>query len=206
MDSYSGSCPPKKVRLPTSAVKRSQLAYCKLLKRVDPRSHSPFEWKGRIFRSGSSILESDLWPDGTFPRKPLIVEFAGAENPARGWNRHNSDNSVILWRYERPEGKDGEFVEVGRVVAPGAMWPLLMEPLVRDAMAQEMGFPKLDLDVVRSRIARVLSAELDLVEKADRGRILTLVHDELAARIADWSDNSNPFADLVRPGTVPRVV
>lgn len=179
----------KKVRLPLSRIKRSQPTYAKLLKLVDPRSRTAFEWKGDLLAPGSTIPESQLWPNGTFPRTPLIVEFAGAENPGRGHNRHLSDNTVILWRYERSDAQDGKFIEVGRVSAPAGMWAMLLEPLVRDAMAKESGFVALDFDLIRSRISRVIAAELDLVGNGDRARLLTLVHDELAGRIAEWTNS-----------------
>jgi hypothetical protein len=173
------------VRLPLSSRSRSQLTWAKLLRRVDPRSRSPFGWDGNFLRPGSSIRESDLWPDGSFPRMPLVLEFAGAENPARGHNRRNSDETVILWRYHRDAGK---FLEFGRVAGPGAIWARLMEPLVMEAMREEMGFaPAPDFDLIRERIIRMLRAELDLIGDRDRARLLTLVHDELAGRIAEWS-------------------
>jgi hypothetical protein len=142
-----------------------------------------------LFRSGTWILESQLWPDGTYPRTPLLVEHAGAENPGHGWNRHKSDNTVVLWRYDRMVGK---FIELGRVAAPGGCWASLLEPLVRDALQQDAGaiIPAPDLDLIRVRITRFLSAELDLISDADRGRVLTLVHDELASRIAEWGSES----------------
>lgn len=175
------------MRLPISRVKRSQLTYAKLLQRVDPRSRAPLvTWKGRLLNPGSTIPESDLWPDGAFPRVPLIIEFAGSEAPARGHNRHRSDNTVILWRYE-----GGKFLEMGRVVAPSAMWAMLLEPLVREAMAREAGFSAPpDMDLIRDRITRVLAAELDLVADIHRARILTLIHDELSGRIAEWTEPS----------------
>jgi len=194
----------KKVRLPLSRIKRSQPTYAKLLKLVDPRSRTPFAWTGDFLRPGATIPESELWPNGTFPRTPLIVEFAGAENPARGHNRHLSDNTVILWRYERSEATEGKFIEVGRVSAPGGMWAMLLEPLVRDAMAQESGFVALDFDLIRSRITRVIAAELDLVGNGDRARLLTLVHDELAGRIAEWSEPG--FGERAGFGPSSRVV
>jgi hypothetical protein len=173
----------KKVRLPLTATRRSQVTYVKLLKRVDPRSRSPFTWQGRFFRPGTWIEETELWPDGTFPRIPLLVEQAGAEKPARGWLRHKCDETVVLWRYQRDPGT---FVEVGRVAAPGGLWPLLLEPLVRSAFEQDGGGhgPE-DLALIRERISRFLHAELDRVTDADRGRVLTLVHDELASGIVD---------------------
>ena len=171
------------VRLPLSRTKRSQLTYAKLLQFIDPRSRAPLiAWKSKTLQPGSTIPESDLWPSGAYPRKPLLIEFAGAENPAHGHNRHKSDNTVILWRYE-----GGAFVELGRVHAPAAMWAPLLEPLVREAMALEAGRPAPpDVDLIRGRIARVLAAELDLVSDGDRVRILTLLHDELLGRIAEW--------------------
>lgn len=191
--------PDKKIRLPLSSTRRSQIGYTKLLQRIDPRSRSPFEWHGRLFRSGTWILESKLWPDGTYPRTPLLVEHAGADNPARGWNRHKSDNTVVLWRYERV---GSTFVEVGRVAAPAGMWAALLEPLVRDALARDAGVaPAPDLDLIRLRITRFLSAELDLIGDADRGRVLTLVHDELAGRIAEWGDGLLGSGVGVRTGS-----
>jgi hypothetical protein len=161
------------------------LSYAKLLKRVDPRSRSPFEWQGKFLRPGSTIPESALWPDGSYPRVPLIVEFAGAEHPARGWRRHECDETVILWRYERAQS---QFAEVGRVLAPGAMWMRLLEPLVLDAMRSEFsGVPPPDFERIRERISRTIAAELDLIRDEDRARVLTAVHDELAGMIAEWS-------------------
>jgi hypothetical protein len=132
-----------------------------------------------------------LWPAAGYPRAPLIVEFAGADNPARGHNRHGSDETVVLWRYDRAAG---EFRELGRVVAPGAIWMRLLEPLVREAMRAEMGIVATpDLESIRERISRMIRAELDLIPDTDRGRVLTLVHDELAGRIAEWMPDTNEW-------------
>jgi hypothetical protein len=174
------------VRIPLTATKRSQHTYAKLLSRVDPRSCSAFAWQGRFLRPGSTVPEAELWPDGTFPRVPLVVEFCGALKPAKGWNRHQSDETAVLWAYEKAQG---EFLEIGRVAAPTGLWMRSLEPLVRDAMARELGeLNQPDLEVIRTRITRVLAAELDLVAAADRSRLLTLVHDELAWRIVEWGD------------------
>jgi hypothetical protein len=188
----------KRVRLPASATRRSQPTWSKLLERVDLRARSAFEWRGRFFRPGSEIAESALWPDGRFPRVPLIVEHAGAEAPGRGWNRHRSDNTVVLWRYDRAGGK---FAELGRVAAPAGEWMPMLEPLVRETLAKDGGLqPPPDFDLIRSRITRFLQNELNVVNDADRGRVLTLVHDELACRMTEWS----PAAEVA--ATVPRVV
>jgi hypothetical protein len=174
----------RKIRLPLSRATRSQPTWAKLLNRIDPRSRSPFTWHGRFFQPGTWIEESDLWPDGTFPRIPLLVEHAGAATPAKGHNRHRCDNTVILWRYDRDQGK---FLEVGRVAAPAGIWMMLLEPLVREWLrpdADNAAAP--DLDLIRSRITAFLSAELNLISDPERARVLTLVHDELAARLAEW--------------------
>jgi hypothetical protein len=182
----------RKVRIPISRSRRTQPTWAKLLKRIDPRSRSPFEWRGRFFRPGAWVEENALWPDGTFPRTPLLVEHAGAEAPARGHNRHRCDNTVILWRYDRATG---QFAEVGRVAAPAGLWMHLLEPLVRECFAREMGMaPAADLDLIRSRITQFLQAELRLITDAERGRVLTLVHDELAARFSEWGDGGGAFA------------
>lgn len=188
--------PGKKVRLPLSRTKRSQATYAKLLQHVDPRSRSPFEWRGRYLRPGSWVLESDLNPDGTYPRVPLLVEHAGSEAPEKGWNRHKCDNTVILWRYDRAEGK---FEEVGRVAAPAGMWAMLLEPLVRDTLARDVSGCQVqpDIDLIRTRITRFLAAEFDIIPDADRGRILCLIHDELACRIAEWTPHDE-FAGIPR--------
>jgi hypothetical protein len=177
------------------------MTYAKLLQRVDPRSRSPFEWRGTFLRPGTWILESALWPDGTYPRTPLLVEHAGAENPGKGWNRHNSDDTVILWRYDRAAG---EFVEVGRVHAPpGLLWAHLLEPMVRDSLARDAGdVPAPDLTLVRERIVRFLAAEFDIIPEADRSRVLTLVHDELAVRIAEWGEGMLGGLPAPRPSRV----
>jgi hypothetical protein len=181
----SGPGSGKLVRLPISSTRRTQQTYAKLLKRFDPRSRTPFEWAGRFLRPGSQVPESELWPDGTFPRNPIIVEFAGAISPARGWQRHQSEETAVLWRYDR---ELGEFHELGRVVAAAGMWARLLEPLVREAMQREAGIsPVPDFDLIRERITRLLAAELDLLpEDRDRSRLLTIIHDELAFRMAEW--------------------
>ena len=160
------------------------MTYAKLLKRFDPRSRVPFAWPGRLMRPGSTIAESDLWPDEDFPSAPLLLEFAGADRPARGWNRHKSDQTVILWRYDRDSGAWGE---LGRVSAPGAMWTAGIEPLVREALSEEyLDQVAPDLAAIRERIAAAISAELDVLsDERSRASVLTLVHDELACRISE---------------------
>lgn len=181
-----------KVRLPLSRTRRSQATYAKLLKRADYRSRSPFRWDGKFLSPGTWIPEASLWPDGEYPRVPLLVEFAGADNPARGWKRHESDETVVLWRYDR-ERK--EFIEVGRVQASRGLWAPLLEPLVRHSLAEYEGErPEPQIDVIRDRIGRFLQAELDVIAEHDRARILCMVHDELAARIAEWSSDSAQLA------------
>lgn len=143
-------------------------------------------------------MESELCPDGRFPRTPLLIEHAGAESPEKGWKRHKCDNTVILWRYDR---ELGEFGEVGRVAAPSGLWAALLEPLVRDALRRDAGgSPAPDVDLIRSRITRFLAAEFDIISDADRARVLCLVHDELAARIAEWT----PAGEF--SGIAPRLV
>ena len=72
------------------------------------------------------------------------------------------------------------------------MWAHLLEPLVRDALLRDMGeVTAPDLELVRERIARFLAAEFDIIPNADRARLLTLVHDELAGRIAEWMPASD---------------
>jgi len=177
----------RRIRLPLSSTRRTQPTYAKLLRRFDPRSRSPFQWLGTFFRPGSLIQETELWPDETFPRVPLILEFAGSENPGKGHNRHKSDNTVVLWRYLRTEGK---FEELGRVSVPAGMWAMLLEPLVREAMAAEIfGVHTLDIEAIRLRISRVIAAELDRLEDGDRARVLTAVHDELGFRLADVGES-----------------
>lgn len=140
-----------------------------------------------MMRPGSWIIETQLWPDGTYPATPLLLEHAGAENPGKGWARHQSDDTVVLWRYDRAKG---EFVEIGRVAAPGGVWPQLMEPLARDWLSRDLNYqqPERDLELTRSRIMKFLAQELDAIPDADRARVLTLVHDELAGRIAEWGE------------------
>ena len=73
------------------------------------------------------------------------------------------------------------------MLAPGGLWPRLLEPLVRDALARDMPTRmEPDLEMIQERITRLLQAELDLLSDADRARVLTLVHDELGSRIAEW--------------------
>jgi hypothetical protein len=190
--------PERKIKLPLSATRRSQQGYAILLKRFDPRARTPaaFAWKGDRFRPGATIQEAKLWPDGTYPRLPLLLEFAGAENPDRGWNRHRSDETAVLWRYDRERG---EFVEVGRVVAPNKLWQILIDPLIREEMGKEYGAASLpDLDAIRERIARVITAELAVIPDAHRVRVLTLVHDELASRICEWLPDDSQFMQPAR--------
>ena len=180
----------KTVKLPLSVARRGQPTFAKLLQRFDPWSPGRLSWAGKFFRPGASMVESALSPDASYPRRPLLVEFCGSLQPARGWNRHNSDETVILWIYDRAHG--GAFREYGRVAAPAGSWMQLLEPLAREAMREELGAPRnLDVDLIRIRIARVIASELDRLDRADRARVLNVMHDELAARIAavaedDW--------------------
>lgn len=171
--------------MPLSRASRGQLAYIKLLRRMDPRSRSPFSWQGWLLKPGTEIAEGELWPDGTYPRIPLLLEHAGASKPAKGWNRHKSDNTVVLWRYDPPTAR---FLEIGRVEAPGGTWAMLMEPLIRDWLLKDADPETLqDLELLRARIVKFLAAELDPLSDRDRVQVLVAVHDELAGRIAEWS-------------------
>src|ERR1017187_3112820 len=71
------------VRIPSSAIRRSQLVFAKLIERVLPRAFSGFDLPGPFFRPGSEVEEKDLWPSDQYPKRPILIEGAGISKPGR---------------------------------------------------------------------------------------------------------------------------
>ena len=170
------------VRLPSSGKRNDRNAFLKLLYRVRARSMTAWDWEGVILRPGRTVQEAELHPAPHYPADPILIEWVTSPlsrgRPGGGRALH------ILWRYE-----SGEWRQLGSVEGRGCdgSWALHLAPLAISAL-QEQGanLPAVlaNLPKIQLQIATYLDRVLDPLEDCDRAHVLTVVHDELAARIA----------------------
>jgi hypothetical protein len=141
---------------------------------------------GPLFRPGSWIEESQLWPTPHSPVYPLLLEWASTTGlqangkPARGHNR--SQDVHVLWRYDRPAR---QFCEIIRILSEGPEWYESIAPIV----ARWIVRPPID-HVAEARTATGrLAALMDgvLAELTDEGReiALSFFYDQVVARMAE---------------------
>jgi hypothetical protein len=172
------------VRLPKSLSRRSsRVTYCALLSDIDPNATSGFGWKGKYLKSGSLIKECDLWPSDEYPLTPLLLECADNPDNLRGHKANQADSLWILWTY-----RDGEWHELGRSLCRSWQWVWDLKPIGLRAMAEARGGVVVkvepDLDAISARITLLLDQELAAVGPTDRSKVLCVIHDQLASRVA----------------------
>jgi hypothetical protein len=166
------------VRIPNSAISRHGFAYAKLLWRVHPDRGTANAFEGPLLKPGALVDSSALWPDGSYPTKPLLLENAGSDATGRGHNR--SKQVYILWRYE-PERS--VWVEVVRTLTEGLEW---VSSLVPVALREIGGAPAPDPDLARN-VSRFFLSQLDKelgeLPAGDRHLTLSLLYEQVAARL-----------------------
>jgi hypothetical protein len=135
-------------------------------------------FEGLLFKPGALVEDAALWPDARYPAKPVLLEFAGSDHTGSGHNRSNQ--IYILWRYE-PEY--GIWVEIVRALSKSADWIVNLLPI---ALAELGGTaaPNPDLAwAVAGRLLVQVDSELAGLGVADRGLVLNLISEQVAARM-----------------------
>ena len=146
------------------------------------QSMTAWDWQGVILRPGRTVRESELHPAEHYPADPIVVEWVTSPlsraRPGGGRALH------ILWRYE-----SGEWHQLGSIEARGCdgSWALHLAPLAIAALCEQgSNLPAAlpNLPQIQVEISTYLDRVLDPLEESERAHVLTVVHDELAARIA----------------------
>jgi hypothetical protein len=163
-----------RIRIPSSAPRKSPVAYAKLLRRVRVPARSGFDVEGEFLKPGTLVDERALRPSPAWPATPLLVECAGIARPGRKGNP--SEYLYILWLYD--VGRH-EWIELAR--ARSATWDWVVDLAPIAARSINGTRTTADLHRVEKRIFNFLQAELDGVPECDRTRVASVVHDALAA-------------------------
>ena len=104
--------------------------------------------------------------------------------PAYGIPGHRRCDSIyILWRYD---AATNGWRELGRAVSHSWDWAVVMRPLAVRALREARGgqleiVP--DLPAIAGRIALLLDSELKRLEAPHRNKVLSVLHDQFAARL-----------------------
>lgn len=172
--------PVRVVRLPRSVVRRDAITFCKLLCQVRRDPQTGFDFVGRFLRPGARMDEAELWPAPQYPAVPVLLECAGSDG--RGWGHRRSANTYILWLYERTSG---EWAELARAVGQAWEWCYILGPVAARVLAQQLPIrPPAEIGPLAERIRSLLEGELSNLPPEDRSKVLGLLHDQLAARLA----------------------
>lgn len=171
------------VRLPCSSARNSHEKFAKLLSHVEPDAEHAFGFAGRFVRPGTTLTDEELRPGPEFPPTPVLLEyFRGSAYGVAG--RRRSDSIYILWRYDR---ENGSWRELGRAVSFAWEWAVELRPLAVRALREARGGQQLvilqDLPAIATRIATYLERELKTLEAPERYKVLSVLHDQFAARM-----------------------
>jgi hypothetical protein len=168
------------IRLPRSSPRGCRDCFVKLLSSVDPDATHAFGFEGRYFRAGSLVSLAALRPGPEYPETPVVLEYATLPAPGR----HRRDSVYILWRWDAAAG---EWRELARSICESWQWASDLRPVAVRALKEARSAAVLqivpDVRVVAARIAEVLERELRGLEPHDRFRVVSLLHDRLAARL-----------------------
>lgn len=165
------------VRIPRSARRRRVLTYAKLILHVRPHPVTGFDFQGVLLAPGSRIQKTDLWPQPDSPRIPLLLEYAGADDP--GWGHHRTPGTYILWIWEEDAWR-----ELARTTAHSWEWCIVLGPVAERVIQEgcasgsspEPHWAKAD------RIMAVVERSISLTPPADQLHLMCLIHDRLAAK------------------------
>ncbi len=175
--------------IPRSAVSRGAPTYALLLRRVHPYRTNARSFEGTYLKCGSRVERSQLRPDPSYPETPVLLELAG--NDRTGWGHNRSSQIHILWRLE-----DDGWLEVARTISKGADWVEQLRPLAM----REVGGPPAADQKLAFQTANVLVSRLDEdfrnLSNADRQIALSLVYEQIAARMVDSETPSGHILSL----------
>jgi hypothetical protein len=177
------------IRIPRTAARRSERTYALLLLHKS-RSRALRFFRGRLFETGARVEESALWPTRHYPRRPLLVEYAGSTGLSADGRRasgHNRSRDLyILWRFD-PERR--EWDELARTASDGPEWYEYFQPIVaREIAEREIIPPGVDqvaeARAVAGRLVALIEGALDELADEGRDRALSFLYDQIAARFA----------------------
>lgn len=169
------------IRLPRTSGRTAGNSFAKLLNYVDPEASTGFGFEGKIFRPGATVTEAQLWSEG-YPATPILLEYA-APGPSYGRGHNRNQQLYVLWKWDR---EAHEWVELGRARSVSWEWAIDLRPLAIRALAESRaGFTVMpNLVMIAARISGFLDGELKPLEIPDRQRILAVLHDQFAGRLA----------------------
>lgn len=158
------------------------MTFAKLLRSVDPEAHQALGFEGKFLRPGSTIAQSDLWPDPQYPEVPLLLEsFPGPAYGIRGHRR--CDSIYVLWRWDAASRSWGE---LGRTSSKAWEWAMELRPLALRALRASKRLQEpagADVIAIAERISGAMDSELRLLDRSDRSRVLSVLYNHLAARM-----------------------
>jgi hypothetical protein len=166
-------------RIPLTASGRRDKTFAQLVLRVKPRATiNAFE--GRFLRCGAHVNVCDLWPTVDYPNVPLLIEFAGFERG--GYGHVRARDIHVLWRYEVQTGK---WVEIARILSHGPEWVQHLKPIIEAQFdAPPENYVKDAMDA-SDRVLALLDNEIEALSDEGRARLLSVLFDQLAARIVE---------------------
>lgn len=177
------------VRIPRSSPRSYRLDYAKILTSVDPDAEHAMGFVGQIVRPGTVVTAAQLWPDEKAPRMPIVLESGWAPGQEKKFGHNRRDRLYILWRYN-PE-RD-EWTEVGKAQSVAWEWAIDLRPLAVRLMREArpaVEVMAINFLEVQDRIAALLERELTGLEDPDRWKVLGILHDQLAWRVAQSGCN-----------------
>jgi hypothetical protein len=178
------------VRLPKSGKRGDRIAFLKLLYRVRTHPLTAWEWEGKLMRPGATVPEPDLHPEPHYPRCPIVLECA--TSPLSVGKPGGGRVLYVLWKYD---SENRQWREIARAEIPAANWSWVIDlaPLaVRALEEQGANVPAVLPNLLRieNRIVAFLDRTLNGLEDQDRAEVLSVIHNQLAARIASVREPS----------------
>lgn len=169
------------VKIPRTSARSEQMAFAKLLCRVDPQTINGFGFEGIFLRPGRTIEESALWPTDRYPTVPIVLEFAG-KRTVRGVGHNGEDLRMALYVLWRLDGRT--WTEVARAYATSTEWAYEL----RSIASRLVGHAGVDvlpsLASAAARISSCLTQEFAELEPRDRARLVGVLHDLFGVQLA----------------------
>lgn len=164
------------VAIPRSSPRAARGCFTKLLYSVDPDATHGFGFHGTLLRPGARLTVEALRPTPEYPEIPLLLEYGSVPVPGdRLWAQ-----LYILWRFEV---QTHSWRELARTTATAWEWAYELRPIAVRALARVAISTPLDHAAIAGRLSVLLDVELGALAPADRVRVLSVLHDELAGRV-----------------------
>jgi hypothetical protein len=167
-----------RVHIPNTSPSRREPTYARLIRGVSSLP-AGLAFPGKLFRCGRAVEESELWPEEGYPETPLLIEFAGRDRVGRGHNR--STWLHVLWRYDLHRR---EWAELCRASSVGAEWVEYLKPAILAELRNEPRCPVDAAARASGKVLMLLDGELDQLSDEERRLAMTLVYEQVTARLA----------------------